>query len=69
MNALVLHKSFSRAKGRKMKNPFSFNPLGLYLIFNEIERVLHQWQQWSNGFKLKESRFGLDFREKFFSGW
>jgi len=45
MNALVLHKSFSRAKGRKMKNPFSFNPLGLYLIFNEIERILHQWQQ------------------------
>ena len=44
MNVFVLHKSFSRAK-IKNGNPFSIDPMGLHLIFNEIGKILYQWQQ------------------------
>ena len=50
MKVFVLHKSFSRAK-IKNGNPFSIDPMGLHLIFNEIGKILYQWQQ-KNSFNI-----------------
>ena len=50
MKVFVLHKSFSRAKIRN-GNPFSIDPMGLHLIFNEIGKILYQWQQ-KNSFNI-----------------